>query len=133
MNSQCVLRDTTLTIFDHVEVEAIQALTNNYFLEHLKLDIRVTPDRIQQTFDTVVKYMLPPKGDLHTHFHFTQEPWSKIDLFNETLNIIIQNILELYFSQDDPYDPWNPTMCKWMNGTVKLNEKKPKTTIIMKY
>lgn len=133
MNSQSVLRDTTLNVFDHLDVVAIQTLVNNYFLDHLQLDIRISAERVRQTLDTVVKYMYPQKGDMYSNFLFTQKEWSKIDLFNDALNIIVENILELYGSVDDPYDPWDPIMCKWMNGTIKLNERKPKTTIIMKY
>lgn len=131
MNAQCVLRDDSLDIFDENDVEMLQQLVANYFAHHFKLPIVITKERVKQTLDTVVHYMYPPVGD--QQFLFTHPKYSKVDLFNETLGIIIQNMLELYFSEDDRFDPWDPLLHKYMNGTIKLNEKKPKTTIIMRY
>lgn len=131
MNTQCVLRDESLILFSESDVRLMQQLVANYFSHHFKLPIVITGERVKQTLDTVYKYMYPPVVD--QQFLFSSPTFSKLDLFNETLNIIIQNMLELYFSEDDRFDPWDPILHKYMNGTVKLNEKKPKTTIIMRY
>ena len=136
MNVNCVLHDPYFDIFSMHDVERVRESISKYFKEKYNLHMSIERQVVEAQLEEAQKYVQPITGDIYTRCILSEfapdQFYGKDTLLNQVLCTLIKNVEYDLFVNDDYYSVWS-----WNNlshhSFIKTNERKPPTTITMKY
>lgn len=139
MNTNCVLWDPLLNIWSGQDVKQIQNFVKQYFFDKYRKYIIVPSEKIFHLLLITAKTSKPRVGDIYTRCLLDNEIpdqfYSKYNIMFEVFHIIISQIEDDISIENDSFNIWKSVLPIDMNFYTKpkLNDRKPKTIISMKF
>jgi hypothetical protein len=139
MNTNCVLWDPTMQLWSGTDVYEVQMFVRRYFIEKYNMDIVVTSEKIYFLLNGLLKNMRPRTGDIFTRCNLDDsipdQFFSKLNLMEECVQIIISQIEYQLEEQDDCLSVWYP-LWQYDNNfftSPKIDERANKEILSMRF